>query len=55
MKGKILFLGDGVVDVTVDETLFLFIVGCEPCMSIRIRWMEGFDQRGWAWREQGLG
>ena len=47
-------LGDILVHLMVDETLFLLVVKVDPDLTVGVGGVKGFAERGWIWGEKML-
>ena len=45
-------LGDLIVHLMVDETLFLLVLRAESDLTIGVGGVKGFTERGWTWGEK---
>ena len=48
-------LGDLLIDLMVDDTLFLLVVRVYSDLSVGVGGIKGFSERGWTWGEKMLG
>ena len=51
-QGKILDLGDLLVHLMVNETLFLLVIQVSLELTVRVGGIKGFAERGCIWEEK---
>ena len=54
-QGEVVALGGLLVELMVDDTLFLLVVRVEPDFTVRFGGVKGFEDIGWTWGEKMFG
>ena len=54
-KGKVFLFIDASKHIQLFQPPFLFIVGIKPDMLVWVGWVEGLNERWWAWAKEILG
>ena len=54
-QGEVVALGGILVELMVDDTLFLLVVRVDTDLTVRVVGVKGFAERGWTWGDKVFG